>query len=124
MDASILNYTVNDNVGEFLSKDKKVNLVVVGPEDPLVNGITDQFSAEGINCFGPSAIAAQLEGSKEYSKMFMQKYRIPTANYSSFNNALEAKKYVKNKTYPLVIKADGLAAGKGVIVCNLSLIHI
>jgi len=98
------------------SKDKKINLVVVGPEDPLVNGITDQFSAEGINCFGPSAKAAQLEGSKEYSKMFMQKYAIPTANYSSFNNALEAKKYVKNKTYPLVIKADGLAAGKGVVI--------
>ena len=98
------------------SKDKKINLVVVGPEDPLVNGITDQFSAERINCFGPSAKAAQLEGSKEYSKMFMQKYRIPTANYSSFNNALEAKKYVKNKTYPLVIKADGLAAGKGVVI--------
>ena len=98
------------------SKDNKINLVVVGPEDPLVKGITDQFSAQGINCFGPSAKAAQLEGSKEYSKMFMQKYRIPTANYSSFNNALEAKQYVKNKTYPLVIKADGLAAGKGVVI--------
>lgn len=98
------------------SKDNKINLVVVGPEDPLVKGITDQFSAQGINCFGPSAKAAQLEGSKEYSKMFMQKYRIPTANYSSFNNALEARTYVKNKTYPLVIKADGLAAGKGVVI--------
>jgi len=98
------------------SKDNKINLVVVGPEDPLVKGITDQFSAEGINCFGPTAKAAQLEGSKEYSKMFMQKYRIPTANYSSFNNALEARTYVKNKTYPLVIKADGLAAGKGVVI--------
>jgi len=98
------------------SKDKKINLVVVGPEDPLVNGITDQFSAEGINCFGPSAKAAQLEGSKEYSKMFMQKYDIPTANYSSFNNSVEAKRYVKGMTYPLVIKADGLAAGKGVVI--------
>jgi len=98
------------------SKDKKVDLVVVGPEDPLVNGITDQFSAEGINCFGPSAKAAQLEGSKEYSKMFMQKYDIPTANYSSFNNAFEAKRYAKGIRYPLVIKADGLAAGKGVVI--------
>ena len=100
------------------SKDEKVNLVLVGPEDPLVNGITDQFSAEGINCFGPSAKAAQLEGSKEYSKIFMQKYHIPTANYSSFNNALEAKRYAKGKTYPLVIKADGLAAGKGVVIVD------
>ncbi len=98
------------------SKNENINLVVVGPEDPLVNGITDQFNIEGINCFGPSAEAAKLEGSKGYSKMFMQKYGIPTADYSTFDNVVEAKDYAKDKTYPLVIKADGLAAGKGVVI--------
>jgi len=98
------------------SKNENINLVVVGPEDPLVNGITDQFNAEGINCFGPSAQAAKLEGSKGYSKMFMQKYGIPTANYSTFDNVVAAKDYAKDKAYPLVIKADGLAAGKGVVI--------
>ena len=100
------------------SKDEQINLVIVGPEDPLVNGITDQFTAEGINCFGPSATAAQLEGSKDYSKAFMQKYDIPTADYSSFENIEEAKRYAESKTYPLVIKADGLAAGKGVVIAE------
>ena len=74
------------------SKDEQINLVIVGPEDPLVNGITDQFAAEGINCFGPSATAAQLEGSKDYSKAFMHKYQIPTADYSSFENMNGSKK--------------------------------
>jgi len=100
------------------SKDEEISLVIVGPEDPLVNGITDQFTAAGINCFGPSATAAQLEGSKDYSKAFMQKYEIPTADYSSFENIKEAKRYIKGKPYPLVIKADGLAAGKGVVIAE------
>ena len=98
------------------SKSKSINLVVVGPENPLVNGITDQFNAAGINCFGPSAEAAKLEGSKGYSKMFMQKYDIPTANFSTFDDIFEAQDYAKDKRYPLVIKADGLAAGKGVVI--------
>ena len=98
------------------SKDEQINLVIVGPEDPLVNGITNQFAAGGINCFGPSVTAAQLEGSKDYSKAFMHKYQIPTADYSSFDNITEAKRYIKGKPYPLVIKADGLAAGKGVVI--------
>ena len=98
------------------SKSKNINLVVVGPEDPLVDGITDQFNAEGINCFGPSAEAAKLEGSKGYSKNFMQKYNIPTANFSTFGDVVEAQNYAKKKTYPLVLKADGLAAGKGVVI--------
>ena len=98
------------------SKNENINLVIVGPEDPLVNGITNQFSAEGINCFGPSAEAAKLEGSKGYSKMFMQKYGIPTANFSTFDDMFSAQNYAKDKTYPLVIKADGLAAGKGVVI--------
>jgi len=98
------------------TKNENINLVVVGPEDPLVNGITDQFNAEGINCFGPSAEAAKLEGSKGYSKMFMQKYGIPTANFSTFDDMFSAQNYAKDKEYPLVIKADGLAAGKGVVI--------
>ena len=98
------------------SKSKNINLVVVGPENPLVNGITDQFNAAGINCFGPSAEAAKLEGSKGYSKMFMHKYGIPTANFSTFDDIFEAQDYAKDKAYPLVIKADGLAAGKGVVI--------
>ena len=100
------------------SKNNQINLVIVGPEDPLVNGITDQLTAEGINCFGPSATAAQLEGSKDYSKAFMYKHEIPTADYSSFENVEEAKQYIEDKTYPLVIKADGLAAGKGVVIAE------
>ena len=100
------------------SKSKNINLIVVGPEDPLVNGITDQFNAAGINCFGPSAEAAKLEGSKGYSKMFMQKYGIPTANFSTFDDMFAAQNYAKDKTYPLVIKADGLAAGKGVVIVD------
>jgi len=98
------------------SKNENINLVIVGPEDPLVNGITNQFSAEGINCFGPSAEAAKLEGSKGYSKMFMKKYDIPTASFSTFDDIIAAKNYAKEKIYPLVIKADGLAAGKGVVI--------
>ena len=98
------------------SKDNNVNLVLVGPEDPLVNGISDQFNEEGINCFGPSAKASQLEGSKDYSKSFMYKNKIPTAEYASFQNQEEAKKYIEDKKFPLVIKADGLAAGKGVVI--------
>jgi len=106
-----------DSLKKF-SKSKNINLVVVGPEDPLVNGITDQFNAAGINCFGPSAEAAKLEGSKGYSKMFMQRYGIPTANFSTFDNICEAQDYAKDKAYPLVIKADGLAAGKGVVIVD------
>ena len=100
------------------SKSKNINLVVVGPEDPLVNGITDQFNTAGINCFGPSAEAAKLEGSKGYSKMFMQKYGIPTASFSTFDDMFAALNYAKDKAYPLVIKADGLAAGKGVVIVD------
>jgi len=108
----------SDDISSLIrfSKDNNVNLVLVGPEDPLVNGISDQFNEEGINCFGPSAKAAQLEGSKDYSKSFMYKNKIPTAEYASFQNQEEAKKYIEDKKFPLVIKADGLAAGKGVVI--------
>ena len=98
------------------SKNKNINIVLVGPEEPLVNGITNQFNTEGIKCFGPSSEAARLEGSKGYSKIFMEKYDIPTAAFSTFDDMIEAKNYAKEQIYPLVIKADGLAAGKGVVI--------
>ena len=98
------------------AKNESIDLVVVGPEDPLVAGIVDEFTKIGIKCFGPTAKAAQLEGSKAFAKRFMQKYRIPTAAYQTFSDPHSAKEYLKNSVYPMVIKADGLAAGKGVFI--------
>jgi len=100
------------------AKNESIDLVVVGPEDPLVAGIVDEFTKIGIKCFGPTAKAAQLEGSKTFAKQFMQKYRIPTAAYQSFSDPHSAKEYLKNSVYPIVIKADGLAAGKGVFIVD------
>ena len=97
---------------------ESIDLVVVGPEDPLVTGIVDEFEKIGIKCFGPTAEAAQLEGSKAFAKGFMQKYRIPTATFQSFSDPHSAKEFLKNSIYPMVIKADGLAAGKGVFIAN------
>jgi phosphoribosylamine--glycine ligase len=96
--------------------EQSIDLTVVGPEQPLVLGITDLFKEKGLKVFGPSAKAAQLEGSKEFSKKLMKKYNIPTAAYAAFDNAAEACAYLKGKG-PQVVKADGLAAGKGVFVC-------
>ena len=100
------------------SKEENIDLVIVGPEDPLVNGITDAFTRVGINCFGPDSLGAQLEGSKDFAKSFMKKHNIPTASYQSFTDADEAKKYIRMNKLPLVIKADGLAAGKGVVIVD------
>jgi len=100
------------------AKNESIDLVVVGPEDPLVAGIVDEFTKIDIKCFGPTAKAAQLEGSKAFAKRFMQKYRIPTAAYQSFSDPNSAKEYLKNSFYPMVIKADGLAAGKGVFIVD------
>ena len=100
------------------SKKENIDLVIVGPEDPLVNGISDAFTKAGINCFGPSSAGAQLEGSKEFAKSFMKKHNIPTASYESFTDAYLAKKYIQENNLPLVIKADGLAAGKGVVIAE------
>jgi len=97
---------------------EKIDLVVVGPEQPLVAGLVDAMTAAGIACFGPSAKAAQLEGSKAFSKDFLKKYHIPTAAYAVFTDAEAAKKYVRQHSLPVVIKADGLAAGKGVIIAE------
>ena len=98
------------------SKKEEIDLVIVGPEEPLVNGITNAFTKAGINCFGPESIGAQLEGSKDFAKSFMKKHNIPTASYESFTDADLAKKYIQENELPLVIKADGLAAGKGVVI--------
>lgn len=97
-------------------KDKAIDLVVVGPEGPLVAGIGDDLRAAGIRVFGPSKAAAQLEGSKGFTKDLCARYGIPTAAYGRFDNAAEARAYVEKMGAPIVIKADGLAAGKGVTV--------
>ena len=100
-----------------LAKAESIDLVVVGPEDPLAAGISDRLRAEGIAVFGPSAAAAQLEGSKAFSKDFMARHNIPTAAYAVFDVADEAHGYIDALARPCVVKADGLAAGKGVAMC-------
>ncbi len=99
-------------------KTHNVKLVVVGPEVPLVNGLVDDLEKAGIAAFGPSAKAAALEGSKTFTKQLCDRKNIPTAQYQDFNNAPKAKAYVRNHSMPVVIKADGLAAGKGVIIAQ------
>ena len=99
---------------------KEIGLTVVGPEQPLVMGIVDRFEVKGLRIFGPSASAAELEGSKSFSKDIMQKYGLPTAEYKIFTSAESATKYIQAKNCPLVVKADGLAAGKGVLLCRSS----
>jgi phosphoribosylamine--glycine ligase len=95
---------------------EKIHLTVVGPEAPLAAGIVDIFRNNGLRIFGPTQLAAQLESSKDFSKAFMKRHGIPTANYQTFSNALEAHAYIDANGAPIVIKADGLAAGKGVVV--------
>ena len=106
-----------DKLHEFI-KDKSIDLVVVGPEQPLVNGIVDYLEKFDIKVFGPNKIASQLEGSKIFTKKICQEYNIPTANFGIFENKTDAKKFLENTKYPNVIKADNLAAGKGVYICN------
>jgi len=102
------------------AKKEKVDLTVVGPELPLSRGIVNEFNQQGLKIFGPSKEAAEIESSKVFSKYLLKKYNIPTANYQVFQNSEKALDYIKKQTFPLVIKADGLAAGKGVfIVKNL-----
>lgn len=100
------------------AKKNNIGLTIVGPEVPLVNGIVDQFQAAGLSCFGPSKNAAQLEGSKTFSKDFLKRHNIPSADYASFTQVNQAIAYLAQTTLPIVIKADGLAAGKGVIIAN------
>ena len=101
-----------------LARAESVALTVVGPEAPLVAGIVDRFQAAGLACFGPGAAAAQLEGSKQFAKDFMARYQIPTARYGVFTDVDEAKAFIRTMGAPIVVKADGLAAGKGVIVAK------
>lgn len=100
------------------AKEAKIDMTIVGPEEPLVNGIVDAFQKEGLAIFGPSKKAAMLEGSKQFAKELMKKYQIPTAAFATFSELEKAKQYVLEQGAPIVIKADGLAAGKGVVVAE------
>jgi len=102
---------------EFV-KEEQIALTVVGPEAPLAGGVVDAFQAAGLKIFGPTQRAAQLESSKDFAKAFMRRHRIPTAEYQSFANARAAHEYIDRRGAPIVIKADGLAAGKGVVVAS------
>jgi phosphoribosylamine--glycine ligase len=113
----ILDIDEFDKVHKFIN-DNSIDLVVVGPEQPLVNGIVDYLEKFNIKVFGPNKVASQLEGSKIFTKKLCQKYNIPTANFGIFENRIDAKKFLENAKYPNVIKADNLAAGKGVYICN------
>ncbi len=101
-----------------LAKNQNVDLVFVAPDDPLSAGMVDEFEKQGIRAFGPNKKAAQIESSKSFSKDLMRKYNIPTAKYEVFDNAEKAKEYILSEGAPIVIKADGLALGKGVYVCT------
>ncbi len=105
-----------DQLIEF-AKREKIDLTIVGPEAPLVIGVTDAFEAAGLRCFGPRKLAARLEGSKAFTKEFLRRHKIPTAAYATFTQANFDAAWVRAQRAPLVVKADGLAAGKGVIIC-------
>lgn len=100
------------------AKEKEIDLTVIGMDDPLVGGVVDAFEAEGLRVFGPRKNAAILEGSKAFSKDLMKKYHIPTAAYENFTNPEDALAYLETAKMPIVLKADGLALGKGVLICN------
>ena len=113
------NISIDDNAALVnFAKANAIDLVVIGPEAPLVNGLVDALNAAGIKAFGPSKVAAQMEGSKMFAKCLMRKYGIPTAAFKIFYNPEEAKDFIRSKGAPIVIKANGLAAGKGVIVAQ------
>lgn len=100
------------------AQEKGIDFTIVGPDDPLVAGAVDAFEAAGLKAFGPRKNAAILEGSKAFSKDLMKKYGIPTASYENFDNAEDAIAYLQSASFPIVVKADGLALGKGVLICN------
>nr|MCR5415426.1 phosphoribosylamine--glycine ligase [Pseudobutyrivibrio sp.] len=106
-----------DKLVEF-AKEKAIDLTIIGMDDPLVGGIVDKFEAAGLRCFGPRKNAAIIEGSKAFSKDLMKKYNIPTAGYENFTDPEAALKYLETAKYPIVLKADGLALGKGVLICE------
>ncbi|MGL5381098.1 phosphoribosylamine--glycine ligase [Clostridium sp.] len=113
------NINITD-INELLSfaKENNIDLTIVGPEDPLTKGVVDLFKKDGLKIFGPDKRGAELEGSKSFSKDFMKKYGVKTAEYEVFYEAIKAKEYLEGCSYPIVIKADGLAAGKGVAICE------
>jgi len=114
-----VNIAVEDIAGlvEF-AQHNEIGLTIVGPEIPLVMGVVDAFKAAGLRCFGPTKAAAQLEGSKTFTKDFLARHHIPTAAYGTFTDVSSAIEYLRQQSFPLVIKADGLAAGKGVIIAQ------
>ncbi len=121
LENKISNIDINsENIAELISfaKEELIDITIVGPEAPLLLGIVDEFLDQGLAIFGPSKIAAQLEGSKAFCKDFLDRNDIPTAYYGVFTETKSATEYVKGKGLPIVIKADGLAAGKGVIIAN------
>lgn len=117
--AKCVDIVVSDFTGlaDFAEKEK-IDLTVVGPDDPLVGGVVDEFEKRGLRVFGPRKNAAIIEGSKAFSKDLMKKYQIPSAAYENFNDPSEAINYLKTSKFPIVLKADGLALGKGVLICN------
>lgn len=123
--AGIEEYAECVNIGamEFdklvaFAKEKEIDLTIIGMDDPLVGGVVDAFEAEGLRVFGPRKNAAIIEGSKAFSKDLMKKYNIPTAAYENFDDPQKALEYLKTAKMPIVLKADGLALGKGVLICN------
>ena len=115
--ANLINVPITDVVAlRQWAETEKIGLTVVGPEQPLAAGVVDEFRAHGLRIFGPTKAAAQLESSKAFSKAFMQRHGIPTAAYDTFTDAAAAHAYVERMGAPIVVKADGLAAGKGVVV--------
>ena len=106
-----------EKIKDFILENK-IDLVVIGPEKPLVNGIVDYLKKFNIKVFGPDKITSQLEGSKIFTKKLCEKFNIPTAKFGVFSNKIEAKKFLENSNFPNVIKADNLASGKGVYICN------
>ena len=113
----ILNLDNFESIKNFIL-DNQIDLIVIGPEKPLVDGLVDFLESFNINVFGPNKIASQLEGSKIFTKQICQKYNIPTAKFGIFQNKDSAKSFLDNTKYPTVIKADNLASGKGVYICN------
>ena len=113
----VLDLTKFENLKEFIIENK-IDLIVVGPEKPLVEGIVDYLEKFNIKVFGPNKNASKLEGSKIFTKKLCKKFNIPTAEFGIFNNKIEAKKFSEQSSFPIVIKADNLASGKGVYICN------
>jgi phosphoribosylamine--glycine ligase len=118
-----INVPIETSPNEFdrlirFAKKEEISLTVVGPEDPLANGVVDAFQAAGLRIFGPRKAAAQIEASKVFAKNLMRHADVPTAEFRTFDHPDQARHYIESREYPMVIKADGLAAGKGVIVCS------